>query len=132
MLKCDFNKIRFQHGFFSSKFPEFFRAPVHKNTSGGLLSNKTFYNKIQTLFYKFSNISLSVINLEAFFANKLWAFVTEIWCFLIFIFFWFIFLLTRFHISTSFGVLTYWKLFPSRSLTNSLDWHWADTLAFSL
>ena len=71
MLKCDFNKIRFQHGFFSSKFPEFFRAPVHKNTSGGLLSNKTFYNKIQTLFYKFSNISLSVINLEVFFANKL-------------------------------------------------------------
>ena len=131
MLKCDFNKITFQHEFFSSKCTEFFRTPVHKNTSGGLLSNKIFYNKIQTLFYKFSNIIPSVINLEAFFANKLWTFFTEIWCFLIFIFF------DLFSSSPYFAylpLLVNWltgNCFPL-SLTNTLDWHGVDTLSFSL
>ena len=114
MLKCDFNKITFQHGFFPVNLLNF---SEHLFIRTLLLEgcSQIKYFTIQTLFYKFSNITLSVINLEAFFANKLWTFVTDIWCFLIFIFFWFIFLLTIFHISTSFGVLTYWKLFPSQS-----------------
>ena len=101
MLKCDFNRIT-STWVFSSKFAEFFRTPVHKKTSGGLLSNI-----LQTLFYKFSNVTLSMINLEAFFAIKLWTFVTEISCFLFFIFFWLIFLVTTFHTSIPFGELTY-------------------------
>ena len=130
MLKCDFNKITFQHGFFPVNLLNF---SEHLFIRTLLLEgcSQMKYFTIQTLFYKFSNIILSVINLEAFFANKLWTFFTEIWCFLIFIFF---DLFSSSPYFTYLPLLGNWltgNCFPL-SLTNTLDWHGVDTLSFSL
>ena len=131
MLKCDFNKITFQHGFF----------PVN-------LLNFSEHLFIRTLLEGCSQIKYFIKKYQPYFTNSqilLW--MWQIWkhslqinfehlsqkfdVFLSLYFFDLFFSLPHF---TYLPLLGYWltgKCFPL-SLTNSLDWHWADTLSFSL
>ena len=81
ILKCDFNKIIFQHGFSPVNLLNFSEHLFIRTLLGGCSWNFT-KSILQIL-----KCSLSVINLEIFCANKLWTLVTEIWCFLVSIFF---------------------------------------------
>ena len=115
----------------------------NKNTIINLLNNQfyvitlgvTRMFSLYTLFYKFkknffSNITLSVVNLEGFFANELWAFVTEVWCFFILIFFSLIFLIATFYLPLLLSLFN--RNFFAFNLNNSLDWQRANTSEFSL